>query len=156
MEQKEFFSNFVENINTTTMGERKDTCILVELYDGRKFIFGSLSAIYDTLTQEEIGIPKEGLWASKLEYDVPFLVGGNTITKMERFTKKQTNPRNDRLVDADLSIRALNAAKLCGARTISELARVSVSELKKIRGVGKSTVQEIIDFVESKGFQMKQ
>lgn len=74
---------------------RKDTCILVEVADGRKYIFGSLAAIFDTLTPQEVGKSLEGLWASHLEFGHPLHTkSGATITKMERIKKHQTRGRS--------------------------------------------------------------
>lgn len=71
---------------------KQDNAILVEMADGRKFLFGSVAAIYDHLTYEELGIRKEAVWASKLQVDVPLQLQKCTITKMRRISRKQENP----------------------------------------------------------------
>lgn len=47
---------------------RTETIIWVHLHSGRDEFFGSIAAIYDVLTRDEVGITKESLWAAGLPY----------------------------------------------------------------------------------------
>lgn len=47
---------------------RNDTIIWVHLHDGRDAFFGSIAAIYEVFTRDEVGITKESLWQACLPY----------------------------------------------------------------------------------------
>ena len=44
------------------------TIIWVHLLDGRDEFFGSIAAIYEVLSREDVGITKASLWAAGLPY----------------------------------------------------------------------------------------
>jgi hypothetical protein len=63
---------------------------LKEPIDGKPdYIFGSLSAIYDTFTPYQIGCKVQRLWNIKITEDNPYIGRKCTITKELLHRKKQ-------------------------------------------------------------------
>ena len=58
-----------------------------------------------------------------------------------------------RLVDMDLSVRALNCLKAAEVDTVGELVSFSKSELLKFRNFGKKSLIELEEFIKSKGLE---
>ena len=56
-----------------------------------------------------------------------------------------------RLVDLDLSVRALNCLKAADVETLGELVSFAKSDLLKFRNFGKKSITELEDLIESKG-----
>lgn len=55
----------------------------------------------------------------------------------------------------DLSVRAYNALKRGGVRTVGDLTERTVEELGRIRGMGKNTLKEITDKLHEIGGELK-
>ncbi len=58
-----------------------------------------------------------------------------------------------KLVDMDLSVRALNCLKSAEVETLGELVSYSKSDLMKFRNFGKKSLTELEELVSSKGLQ---
>jgi len=56
-----------------------------------------------------------------------------------------------RLVDLDLSVRALNCLKAADVETLGELVSFNKNDLLKFRNFGKKSLTELEDLIESKG-----
>ena len=56
-----------------------------------------------------------------------------------------------RLVDMDLSVRALNCLKAADIETLGELVSYNKNDLLKFRNFGKKSLTELEDLIESKG-----
>ena len=56
-----------------------------------------------------------------------------------------------RLVDMDLSVRALNCLKAADVETLGELVAYNKNDLLKFRNFGKKSLTELDDLIESKG-----
>ena len=56
-----------------------------------------------------------------------------------------------RLVDMDLSVRALNCLKAADVETLGELVTYNKNDLLKFRNFGKKSLTELDDLIESKG-----
>ena len=56
-----------------------------------------------------------------------------------------------RLVDMDLSVRALNCLKAADVETLGELVSFKKNDLLKFRNFGKKSLTELEDFVKEKG-----
>lgn len=56
-----------------------------------------------------------------------------------------------KLVDLDLSVRALNCLKAADVETLGDLVRYNKNDLLKFRNFGKKSLTELEDLVESKG-----
>ena len=72
--------------------KRNDTVIHVELADGSHHYFGSITAIYTTLTEEQVGVKCETLYRHKLNAGNAFTNRKCTIRK-GKITRKETNRR---------------------------------------------------------------
>lgn len=58
-----------------------------------------------------------------------------------------------KLVDLDLSVRALNCLKAADVETIGDLVSFNKTDLLKFRNFGKKSLVELEDLVKSKGLQ---
>jgi DNA-directed RNA polymerase subunit alpha len=58
-----------------------------------------------------------------------------------------------RLVDLDLSVRALNCLKAADVETLGELVAYNRNDLLKFRNFGKKSLAELDQLVESKGLE---
>ena len=56
-----------------------------------------------------------------------------------------------KLVDMDLSVRALNCLKAADIRSLADLVSYDVADMLKFRNFGKKSLTEIQDLVKSKG-----
>ena len=56
-----------------------------------------------------------------------------------------------KLVDMDLSVRALNCLKAAEVETLGDLVTYTKSDLMKFRNFGKKSLTELDELVESKG-----
>ena len=56
-----------------------------------------------------------------------------------------------KLVDMDLSVRALNCLKAAEVETLGELVSFAKSDLMKFRNFGKKSLTELEELVDSKG-----
>ena len=59
--------------------------------------------------------------------------------------------RKTKLVDMDLSVRALNCLKAADVETLGDLVSYAKSDLLKFRNFGKKSLTELEDLVDSKG-----
>ena len=59
-----------------------------------------------------------------------------------------------RLVDMDLSVRALNCLKAADVETLGELVSYNKNDLLKFRNFGKKSLTELEDLIESKGVKV--
>ena len=60
---------------------------------------------------------------------------------------------NTKLMDLDLSVRALNCLKAAEVETLGELVTYKKSDLMKFRNFGKKSLIELAELVDSKGLQ---
>jgi len=58
-----------------------------------------------------------------------------------------------RLIDMDLSVRALNCLKAAEVDTVGELVSFSKNELLKFRNFGRKSLNELEEFIKSKGLE---
>ena len=58
-----------------------------------------------------------------------------------------------KLVDLDLSVRALNCLKAAEVETLGELVAYNKSDLMKFRNFGKKSLTELEELVANKGLQ---
>jgi len=58
-----------------------------------------------------------------------------------------------KLVDMDLSVRALNCLKAADVETLGELVSFNKNDLLKFRNFGKKSLTELEDLVQSKNLQ---
>ena len=58
-----------------------------------------------------------------------------------------------KLVDMDLSVRALNCLKSAELETLGDLVAIHKADLLKFRNFGKKSLAELEDLVKSKGLE---
>ena len=58
-----------------------------------------------------------------------------------------------KLVDMDLSVRALNCLKAADVETLGDLVTYEKNDLLKFRNFGKKSLTELEDLVQMKGLQ---
>lgn len=65
----------------------------------------------------------------------------------------QENTLTTKLVDCNLSVRALNCLKNGGIETVGDLTRLNKTDLLRFRCFGKKTLNELDDFLDSIGLK---
>jgi DNA-directed RNA polymerase subunit alpha len=76
------------------------------------------------------------------------------VTATESYDEESLHMRQllkTRLVDMDLSVRALNCLKAAEVDTLGDLVRYSKSDLMKFRNFGKKSLTELDELVAVKG-----
>ncbi|MEX1132286.1 MAG: DNA-directed RNA polymerase subunit alpha [Flavobacteriales bacterium] len=79
---------------------------------------------------------------------------GSANTDSEEFDETSLHMRQllkTKLVDMDLSVRALNCLKAADIETLGDLVSFNKNDLLKFRNFGKKSLTELEDLVESKG-----
>lgn len=71
--------------------------------------------------------------------------------KYIKVTDEKLKILSTRLVDCNLSTRALNCLKFADIKTIGDLIKFTRANLLKFRNFGRKTLSELDDFLESKG-----
>ena len=67
------------------------------------------------------------------------------------------NPLLKRPVDDfPLSMRACNAFRRLGVQTLKDVESVTERSLKKLHGIGKTTMKEITNFLDAEGVHLKE
>ena len=64
--------------------------IKVRFHDGSEFFFGSLAAIYEMFSPEDVGCALSTLWNSKIAPDHPKVTSRCVISKHRVFRMKQS------------------------------------------------------------------
>lgn len=78
------------------------------------------------------------------------------IAKSENYDEESLHMRQllkTKLVDLDLSVRALNCLKAAEVETLGELVAYNKSDLMKFRNFGKKSLTELEELVANKGLQ---
>ena len=79
-----------------------------------------------------------------------------TKREVEEFDESSLHMRQllkTKLVDMDLSVRALNCLKAADIETLGDLVSFNKNDLLKFRNFGKKSLTELEELVESKGLQ---
>jgi len=86
----------------------------------------------------------------KITYDIPSKVvaeeGDETASQFKNMMKTK-------LVDLDLSVRALNCLKAADVETLGELVSYTKNDLMKFRNFGKKSLDELAELLEAKGLK---
>lgn len=78
------------------------------------------------------------------------------IAKSENYDEESLHMRQllkTKLIDLDLSVRALNCLKAAEVETLGELVAYNKSDLMKFRNFGKKSLTELEELVAAKGLQ---
>lgn len=87
------------------------------------------------------------------------IIGGDVSTaptdaeEMDEGTMHTRQILKTKLVDLDLSVRALNCLKAADIETLGDLVAFNKNDLLKFRNFGKKSLTELEDLVEGKGLQ---
>lgn len=90
------------------------------------------------------------------------LNGDTTIKELKEFFKPYSSKERDLIIsnydirDLDLSVRATNCLIRSNIRTIKELSKKSVSDLLKVRNLGRKCVKEIIEQLEQFDIKLRE
>ncbi|MEZ4807109.1 MAG: DNA-directed RNA polymerase subunit alpha [Flavobacteriales bacterium] len=79
---------------------------------------------------------------------------GSSVADVEEFDETSLHMRQllkTKLVDMDLSVRALNCLKAADIETLGDLVSFNKNDLLKFRNFGKKSLTELEDLVENKG-----
>ena len=57
--------------------------------------------------------------------------------------------------ELDLSVRAFNCLKRAGINTVEDLTNRSEEDMIKVRNLGKKSLEEVIQKLQSLGFELK-
>lgn len=87
----------------------------------------------------------------KIAADSPFVGGMNEEFDDESIRIRQM--LKSKIVDMDLSVRALNCLKAAELETLGDLVSIHKSDLLKFRNFGKKSLSELEDLVKSKGLE---
>ena len=94
---------------------------------------------------------KDALIAEKNDI-IRELNGRNAVTKEEiNEENRLRNLLETKLIDFDLSVRALNCLKCAEVYTVGDLVRYYRTDLLKFRNFGKKSLTELDEFLENKG-----
>ncbi|MBO4232348.1 MAG: DNA-directed RNA polymerase subunit alpha [Bacteroidales bacterium] len=87
----------------------------------------------------------------KITLDTPF--SGSVSEELDDETMRIRQVLKTRLVDMDLSVRALNCLKSAELETLGDLVAIHKADLLKFRNFGKKSLSELEDLVKSKGLE---
>jgi len=87
----------------------------------------------------------------KIALDTPF--SNNVADELDDETLRIRQVLKSRLIDMDLSVRALNCLKSAELETLGDLVAIHKSDLLKFRNFGKKSLSELEDLVKSKGLE---
>ena len=87
----------------------------------------------------------------KITLDTPF--SGSVSEELDDETMRIRQVLKTRLVDMDLSVRALNCLKSAELETLGDLVAIHKADLLKFRNFGKKSLSELVDLVKSKGLE---
>ena len=86
--------------------------------------------------------------------DEKITIDSEEKSAVEEFDEDSLHMRQllkNKLVDMDLSVRALNCLKAADVETLGELVQFNKSDLLKFRNFGKKSLTELDELVEKKG-----
>ena len=86
--------------------------------------------------------------------DEKITIDSEEKSAVEEFDEDSLHMRQllkNKLVDMDLSVRALNCLKAADVETLGELVTFNKSDLLKFRNFGKKSLTELDELVEKKG-----
>ena len=101
----------------------------------------------------------------KLHFD-PFLELGNKMEDLRvEAEEEEENPvshakddniLNTKIEELDLTVRSFNCLKKAGIEEVSQLAKLSLNELLKIKNLGRKSLDEILEKMKELGYDLSQ
>lgn len=89
----------------------------------------------------------------KISLDAPIQSGDNNGDDLDEASLVIRQILKSKLVDMDLSVRALNCLKSAELETLGDLVAIHKSDLLKFRNFGKKSLSELEDLVKAKGLE---
>ena len=81
--------------------------------------------------------------------------GSTTEIMVEKDDKGKENVLEMTLEELDLSVRSFNCLKRAGINTVEDLINRSQDDMMKVRNLGRKSLEEVIDKLESLGFSLQ-
>ena len=100
--------------------------------------------------------PKDALQEAArilIEHFMLYFVEKNEAEELDESSLHMRHLLKTKLVDMDLSVRALNCLKAADIDSLGDLVAYNKNDLLKFRNFGKKSLTELEDLVESKGLQ---
>ena len=69
---------------------------------------------------------------------------------------KDDNILNTKIEELDLTVRSFNCLKKAGIEEVSQLAKLSLNELLKIKNLGRKSLDEILEKMKEVGYDLSQ
>jgi len=100
----------------------------------------------------------------KLHFD-PFLELGNKMENLRDEVEEEENNNEStkeesilsaKIEELDLTVRSFNCLKKAGIEEVSQLAKLSMPELLKIRNLGRKSLDEILEKMKELGYDLTQ
>lgn len=89
----------------------------------------------------------------KISLDAPIQSGESNGDDLDEASLVTRQILKSKLVDMDLSVRALNCLKSAELETLGDLVAIHKSDLLKFRNFGKKSLSELEDLVKAKGLE---
>lgn len=89
----------------------------------------------------------------KISLDAPIQSGDTNGDNLDEASLVIRQILKSKLVDMDLSVRALNCLKSAELETLGDLVAIHKSDLLKFRNFGKKSLSELEDLVKAKGLE---
>ena len=85
------------------------------------------------------------------------LTSGDSVPEIsaEKDTGKKEKVLSMNIEELDLSVRSYNCLKRAGVNTVEDLVRKSEDEMMKVRNLGKKSLEEVLQKLESMGLNLK-
>ena len=74
---------------------------------------------------------------------------------MEKDDKGKEKVLEMTIEELDLSVRSFNCLKRAGINTVEDLINRSQDDMMKVRNLGRKSLEEVIDKLESLGFSLQ-
>ena len=81
--------------------------------------------------------------------------GSTTVIMVEKDDKGKEKVLEMTIEELDLSVRSFNCLKRAGINTVEDLINRSQDDMMKVRNLGRKSLEEVIDKLESLGFSLQ-
>ena len=81
--------------------------------------------------------------------------GSTTEIMVEKDDKGKEKVLEMTIEELDLSVRSFNCLKRAGINTVEDLINKSEDDMMKVRNLGRKSLEEVIDKLETLGFSLQ-
>ena len=132
-------------VKTTRVGQNIDyDKLTIEVETNGTMSAREIISLSSKLIQDHIGLFVE-LVENMAEMDI----------LVSREEDKQTKVLEMTIEDMDLSVRSFNCLKRAGISTVEDLTKKSMSDLAKVKNLGKRSLEEVAQKLESYGLSLR-